>query len=645
MWHSDGSKNNAKGIFGAFAASVWEEDVCAFLKPIRSRKIGWKERRMKLVIPYIGALQPADSRLMLLADFLGIQTNILALSKGEGNESLNACVSEDTVCIVVNPNVIRDWVPNDQYLPDLVDMLVASFSHVLVHGVRPDPFHASVVSAFSGHRLGGVRQIERASATYQISPDSKDVCEAFAGLDVGPVNPDNDRVFLATDRQATRRFISIEGDAFMAAVKLKNCNVIFIGSEDVVDLTVEVGDTAVNEYFSRLLPQAMALRYMSGEECWRPNPKSHACVIVDDPLLRPTYGFLNFEDLLGLMQHHNFHTTIAFIPHNFRRSSPRIIRMFRENPKHLSLCFHGNDHTGAELAATDPVSLNTMLQIAAKRMTRHGDITGLDCDRVMVFPQGKFSVEAMSLLRSNNFDCAVNTVPHPMNVPTRLTLGELAQPAVVRYGQFPLFLRKDSTRTERADIAFNLFFGRPTLIVEHHNVFEHPQRLLEAVSRINETNPETHWTSVGRAAKDSMLQLRTKDGATRIRAYTREVQISNSYEHNRRVVIEWRGFGNDKTVDQVLKNGKPCRSVKLNGLENVELSDELDPTTSATFGLIHKNNFTARNGLGFRSAVRGFVRRRLSEARDNYLSKNPSVLAFAKSLQRRCSIGPLRVVD
>ena len=90
MWHSDGSKNNAKGIFGAFAASVWEEDVCAFLKPIRSRKIGWKERRMKLVIPYIGALQPADSRLMLLADFLGIQTNILALSKGEGNESLNA---------------------------------------------------------------------------------------------------------------------------------------------------------------------------------------------------------------------------------------------------------------------------------------------------------------------------------------------------------------------------------------------------------------------------------------------------------------------------------------------------------------------------------------------------------------------------
>ncbi len=593
---------------------------------------------MKLVVPYIGALQPADARLILLADFLGIQTEALALSKGvrEDRAFLNASASKRPACIVVNPNVIQEWVPDDQHVPGLVDVLMARFAYIFVHGVGPKPFHASMVSALSGGRLRSVHRIERADATYQISPDSKDVCEAFAGLHFGPVNQDNDRVFLASDGwQGVRLFISIEGDAFMAAVEHNNCNVIFIGSEEVADLTAEPGDTPVNEYFSRLLPQAMALRHISGEECWRPKPEPHACVIVDDPLLRPTYGFLNFEHLLGLMQRHNFHTTIAFIPHNFRRSSPRIIRMFEENPNRLSLCFHGNDHTSAELAATDPVSLNTIVQIAEKRMIRHGEITGLDCDRVMVFPQGKFSVEAMSLLRFNNFDCAVNTVPHPMNEPARLTLGELAQPAVVRYGQFPLFLRKGSVRTEKADIAFNLFFGRPILIVEHHDVFQHPERLIEAVSRINESAPETRWANVGRAVRSSILQRHSQDGVTRIRAYTREVQISNSRDHSQRVVIEWKGFGNGTSVDQVLKNGIPCRNVDLNSLEHVELSDELGPTTSATFGLIHKNHFTARNGLGFRGTVRGFVRRRLSEARDNYFSKNPSVLALARSLQRR----------
>jgi len=600
---------------------------------------------MKLVVPYIGVLRPADARLIRLADFLGVQTETLALSRGvrENRELLNASVSGEPACMVVNPNVIQDWVPDDQHLPELVDLLTARFAHVLVHGVRPVPYHASVVRALSGRRLQSVHPVERGGATYQISADSKDVCEAFAGLHFGPVNQGNDCVFSASDGwQGMRHLISIDGEAFMAAVKHNGCNVVFIGSEDVADLTTEVGDTPVDEYFSRLLPQAMALRYIAGKECWRPKPEPHACVIVDDPLLRPKYGFLNFEHLLGLMKRHNFHTTIAFIPHNFRRSSPRIIRMFKENPTHLSICFHGNDHTRAELAATDPVSLNTILQIAERRMTRHGEITGLDCDHVMVFPQGKFSVEAMSLLKSNNFDCAVNTVPHPMNEPARLTLGELAQPAVVRYGQFPLFLRKDSVRIEKADIAFNLFFGRPILIVEHHDVFQHPERLIAAVSRINESTPETRWTNVGRAVRNSILQRHSHDRVTRIRAYTREVQISNSHDHTERVVIEWMGLGNDTSVDQVVKNGTPCKGVELNSLEHVELADELGPTTSATFGLIYKNNFTARNGLGFRKTVRGFVRRRLSEARDNYFSKNPSVLALAKSLQRCCSIGQVR---
>ncbi len=225
----------------------------------------------------------------------------------------------------------------------------------------------------------------------------------------------------------------------------------------------------------------MALRHMFGEECWRPC-EQHASVIIDDPLLRPTYGFLNFERLLELMKRDSFQTTVAFIPYNFRRNSRRITRMFRENAAYFGLCFHGNDHTGAEFASTDPVLLNTMLKIAEQRMDHHSKETGLDCDRVMVFPQGNFSVEAMAVLRSRNFDCAVNTVSHPRQQPVRLTLGEIAQPAVLRYGGFPLFLRRNSVDTQSSDIAFNLFFGRPTFIVEHHDAFRHPECLVDAVA-------------------------------------------------------------------------------------------------------------------------------------------------------------------
>ena len=226
----------------------------------------------------------------------------------------------------------------------------------------------------------------------------------------------------------------------------------------------------------------MALRYAAGDECWRPC-KAHASIIIDDPLLRKSYGFLNFDFLLGFAERHNFHTTIAFIPHNFRRNLSRTTRMFQENASRLSICFHGNDHTKGEFASTDMAFLNTSLRIAEDRMTLHQQMTGLPCDSVMVFPQGNFSIEAMKVLKSHNFYAAVNTVPHPAEQPVRLTIGELAQPAVLRYGGLPLFICKPIRQTQSHDIAFNVFFGQPVLIVEHHEIFQHPESLVEIAAK------------------------------------------------------------------------------------------------------------------------------------------------------------------
>ena len=287
------------------------------------------------------------------------------------------------------------------------------------------------------------------------------------------------------------------------------------------------GDAWLGETFTRFVPYAMALRHIFGNQCWRP-AQSYANVLVDDPLLRPNYGFLNFERLLQQMEEHNFKTTIAFIPYNFRRSSKRIVRLFQQNANRISLCFHGNDHTGAEFAATNPALLNAMLWTAQKRMAVHGKSTGLPCDRIMVFPQGRFSVDAMAALGFHNFDAAVNTVPRPYGQSDRLTLRELSEPAVLRYSGFPLFLRKSSMDTKDSDIAFKLFFGIPILIVEHHNIFADPQRLIEAVQRINRAAPGIHWSSAGDAVRGSILQKRVCPDLVHLKAYARSIHVENS---------------------------------------------------------------------------------------------------------------------
>jgi hypothetical protein len=46
-------------------------------------------------------------------------------------------------------------------------------------------------------------------------------------------------------------------------------------------------------------------------------------LVIDDPLLKPRYGFLKFLPFLRLMQRHDFATSIAFIPWNWRRSATK----------------------------------------------------------------------------------------------------------------------------------------------------------------------------------------------------------------------------------------------------------------------------------------------------------------------------------
>jgi hypothetical protein len=590
---------------------------------------------VKVVVPYIGELRDLDARMVRLAEFLGVTCEALALANvAEHAEFLEKTVPDQCSCFVVNPQVMKEWVGLDGIPASLVTFLLSRFPHLLVHGLRVDTFDTEMVAALSRGRLKSVDAIDGERPVYVIARDSKHVCEAFSGLSFGPVNSVNDHVFCTSGSEpAVQQLISIGGRPFMAAVKLERAEILFVASEDVTDLDAEVGDAPLAEYFSRLVPHAMALRYATADECWRPC-KGHASIIIDDPLLRKSYGFLNFEFLLRLADQHNFHTTIAFIPHNFRRNSSRITRMFQENAARLSICFHGNDHTEAEFASTDLALLNTLLLVAEDRMNLHYQKTGLPCDRVMVFPQGNFSIEAMKVLKAHNFYAAVNTVPHPAEQRVRLTIGELAQPAVLRYGGFPLFVRKPIRQTQSHDIAFNLFFGRPVLIVEHHEIFQRPESLVEIAARINSVASEVHWSNLSTVVGNSVLTRRASDGTHHVRAYSGTVRISNDSGSIRRCSVEWRDSCDGDSIEQVLVDGTPCCGFEIDD-GGLRLVVELAPGSSQIFSLVHRNVHAHVTDLGLRWNAQAFLRRRLSEVRDNYLVKNQRLLTAAKALQRR----------
>ena len=203
----------------------------------------------------------------------------------------------------------------------------------------------------------------------------------------------------------------------------------------------------------------------------------HASIIVDDPLIRENYGFLNYRKLLSLMDKYNFSTTIAFIPWNYNRTDKRIAALFRERADRFSLCVHGCDHKKGEFGETDVTYLDNKVKLATARMVEHEKRTGIPFDRIMVFPQGVFSNEAMEALRKNRYLAAVNTEAMPVNGPIT--------------SNFPFFLR------HKPEDAIDCF-SDPTFIVLHHDFFKNGyEGLADFVVKFNARSKNVKWDSVG----------------------------------------------------------------------------------------------------------------------------------------------------
>jgi hypothetical protein len=589
---------------------------------------------MTLVVPHTGEFQASDARLIRLAEFLGISHVGLFLDKETRSYAayVGRALPNHRCCFVVNPRVIRDWT-GDVLPADLVRWLVSRGGYLLVHGLTGDAFCEDLIKALSADRLCGVQPIADTGRLYDVASDSRDICGAFSGLSFGPANPGNDFILsVKTDNADVRTPISIGGSPFMALMKRDNTKILFLASADVLDVNDEVRDRPLSEYFSRFVPQVMALRYMFGEHCWRPC-EHYASFIIDDPLLRPRYGYLDYESLLNLMKEYNFSTTIAFIPHNYRRNSKRTVEMFRQSGGRLTICFHGNDHTAAEFASADTSRLNTMLRIAEARMDAHANATGLPCPKVMVFPQDNFSVEAMRVLKSRNFCAAVGTA-NPAGRPANLTLGEVTQPAVLRHGKFPLFLRKSIGHVKKQDVAFSLFFGQPVLVAEHHGLFGRVKSLVEDVLMINSIEPDIQWCDLETAVLNSTLRRRTPDGVCHVRAYSRAVRIVNDGDSPGRFLVQWSHSSECPPIEQVHQGGGPIHSFEVDD-STIRLSVGLAPHSCQTFSIGYRNDYSSLEGLGFLWGAKAFIRRRLSEARDNYISKNQVAMAVAQALNRR----------
>ena len=213
-----------------------------------------------------------------------------------------------------------------------------------------------------------LNQMNRFDGDFVVSDELDDFCGLMAGMRVSASKAKIDAsLVLNTAKGSAINIISLDHGATFLKLEYKGVPVFLSTSREIIDLDAELTSQNfdVREHFLSAVPLVLYVKWAFAETCWGA-PEVNACLVIDDPLLKATHGFVDFQELLSLMKQHKFSTNIAFIPWNWRRSAPEVVRLFKENPESYSVSVHGCDHTRAEFGSPSQQRLYWKISTGAR---------------------------------------------------------------------------------------------------------------------------------------------------------------------------------------------------------------------------------------------------------------------------------------
>jgi hypothetical protein len=488
-----------------------------------------------------------------------------------------------------------------------------------------------VVSQLSGANIS-VRRGAKSHIQWRVANEADGMCGAMRALCVRPAPTTLSRYdFFEPIGGCVTPLIASEDKA--AFLKI-NCQGIpfFVSSVPVLDIDAELTtrNFDVRDHLFSAVPVVSYIKWAFPCSSWS-LPEPNACLVIDDPLLKARYGFVRFSELLTLMKKLQFSTSIAFIPWNWRRSDPSVVQLFKDNPDHYSLCVHGCDHTAGEFSACHRQNLRAAASEAVSRMSQHERQTGLPHDRVMVFPQGMFSKEAIAELKRAGFHAVVNTEVHSNPVGAhRLKIADVWDVAVMAYSDFPIYTRRYPTQGIE-NFAFDLLLGKPCLIVIHHDFCSDGYaRLSRFIDQVNTLKAPTVWRSLGDVLRRSYRQKQVSADSIEIQMYGNELLIENQSDRAKSYFVR-RREPHPNCIES-LHSGS--HQLPWDFADNhLKFRLKLGPRETTLVTLRFKaGEHAARGHQNFIHSARTMLRRYLSEARDNYVAPAKArLVAFSRS--------------
>jgi len=585
----------------------------------------------KVVVLTANAAAASGRATMKLVEYLGAEPVHISLACADDLSAARDAALTSAAMIVHAGSLMQIRKMTGESDDALLSLLDSS-PHVFVYGFSPDAAEDRFLQLLSSGGISGTSS-PADQQSFQVS-SHREYCGQFSGLSIPGLQVGRHGCFIEGAAQGAQSVLVCAGQQpFLVRLERGKSSVFLAACGEIADLDEKVSwKDGLVPWFSTLAPLMIFLKSALGERIWHSN-SARACFILDDPPLKSRYGFLEYARLMKALEGQKFCASIAFIPWNYRRSRKDVVARFASSGR-LSLCVHGCDHTAGEFASTDERLLRGKAKLALERMRCHGERWDVAFDDVMVFPQGLFSQQGLEAVESSGYLAAVNTDLGPAHAEQGLALRNLLEPAITTAHGFPLFSRHYPRNVEQ--FAFDLFVGKPALIVEHHTFFRQGyENIVNFVSSLNALDERLEWTNLAAICSRTCLQRTAAHGEIEVRFFTSRFHLENADRSSHRFVLS-RKQATDRSTNAVTIGGRShfaCQQegdtltihMTLDGRQKIDVTT-LGANADSRSGVYWKPT------LLYKAKVLG--RRMMCDARDNYIETNRPLRRLFSALRR-----------
>ena len=291
-------------------------------------------------VVYVGAAGDssfAQQQTETAADFYGLKENVILFTNVTQLAAVVKAIRDPNTNAVVLTAEALPSLDMPQILAALRRKDAGNVS-LLIAGIN-EHTHAELLKSWSGGAITGSAafSFERGTGSYQFA-SVNGLTHELGGNALPMSRADVRYLVLDGTRSEWIMAASTDGRSLpvFARVRIGTQEIFFATENGPVEMPSGANPYQEARVFTSFAQQLIFLRYAGGERVWH-SPGHYANLTIDDAWLREPYGFVNYKDLLGEMEQHNFHTTVAFVPWNFDRSQPAVVSLLQKHSDRFSL--------------------------------------------------------------------------------------------------------------------------------------------------------------------------------------------------------------------------------------------------------------------------------------------------------------------